>query len=274
MKLRAAATGARRDARPARVSAAREPHLSIDPAQLRRAGFMPEAGMEGQIAACFQQIKRPLLARAAAASGPDAAALRVIMVSSALPGDGKTFTCINLALSIARERDLSVLLVDADVARPRASAAYGVAAAAGIMEALQDESVDVDALVLTTSVPGLSILPAGQPMENAAEMLASGRMQEIVRRLLSSDSQRIVVLDSPPLLVSAAARILTGYAGQVVLVARSLVTPRQAMLDALELVGAEKCTGLVLNDSRAASSTGRYGYGEYGDSAVTGERNP
>ncbi len=235
--------------------------IAIDQASLRVAGLMPEASIERRFAAHFRQIKRPLLSRSISPGSAANLGQRVIVVTSALPGDGKTFTSFNLAMSMASERDLSVLLVDGDVASPLISRSIGAAADPGLMEALQNEAVDVESLVLRTSVPGLAVLPAGRSHQNATELLASRRMAEIVQRLLVADAGRIMLIDSPPLLVSTEARALVAIAGQVVLVARADVTPRQAMLDALGLIGSDKCAGLVLNDSRTRTDAGTYGYG-------------
>ena len=235
--------------------------IDIDKNALRLAGLMPEASVERRFAAHFRQIKRPLLSRAMNTGSAATMEHRVIAVTSALPGDGKTFTSFNLAMSMASERDLSVLLVDGDVASPLISRTIGAAADPGLMEALQNEAVDAESLVLATSVPGLAVLPAGRPDQNATELLASRRMFEIVQRLLVADPGRIMLIDSPPLLISTEARALIAIAGQVVLVARADVTLRQAMLDALALIGSDKCAGLVLNESRSGTEAGSYGYG-------------
>jgi len=235
--------------------------IDINKDALRIAGLMPEASVERRFAAHFRQIKRPLLSRSMSTSSGTSMVNRVIAVTSALPGDGKTFTTFNLALSMASERDLSVLLVDGDVASPLISRSIGAAADPGLMEALQNEAVDAESLVLPTSVPGLAVLPAGRPDLNATELLASRRMFEIVQRLLAADARRIMLVDSPPLLVSTEASALIAVAGQVVLVARADVTPRQAMLDAIAMIGKDKCAGLVLNESRSGTEAGSYGYG-------------
>src|SRR5262249_39572916 len=148
-----------------------------------------------------------------------------------------------------------------DVASPLISRSIGAASEPGLMEALQNEAVDVESLVLPTSVRGLALLPAGKPDHNATELLASRRMLEIVQRLLAADARRILLIDSPPLLISTEARALIAIAGQVVLVVRADVTPRQAMLDSIELIGTNKCAGLVLNDSKTRTDAGTYGYG-------------
>jgi protein-tyrosine kinase len=236
--------------------------IDIDLDAMRLAALVPEESVKRRFAAHFRQIKRPLLSRSATPATATIMWPRVIVTTSALPGDGKSFTTFNLAMSMASERDMSVLLVDGDVASPHISRSIGVAAEPGLMEALQNEAVDAESLVLSTNVRGLALLPAGRPDQNATELLASRRMAEIVQRLLAADARRIILIDSPPLLVSTEARALVAVAGQVVLVVRADVTPRQAMLDALALIGNDKCAGLVLNDSSAPTAAGTYGYGD------------
>ena len=239
--------------------------ISIDRDALRQAGYLPESSKDRHFAIHYRQIKRPLIARAQAGPANAAAANpRLIMMSSALPGDGKTFTCINLALSMARERDISVVLVDVDVPKPHVSRIFGVDREPGLLEALSDASLDVESLVLPTDVGSLSILPAGIPHEGATELLASARMASVATRLLNNNPRRVILFDTSPLLVSSESRALALVAGQVVLVVRSGTTPQRAVLDAIELLGEGKDVSLILNQGRVGGSGGYYGYGDYG----------
>ena len=128
------------------------------------------------------------------------------MMASAMPGEGKTFTSINLALSMALEKDLSVLLVDADVAKPHISRTFGVEQEPGLLDLLKDESSRVESVILPTDVPNLCILPAGKQSDTATELLASQRMQIVANHLEATDPNRIVLIDSPPLLLTSDAR--------------------------------------------------------------------
>jgi protein-tyrosine kinase len=239
--------------------------LAIDSASLRANGYLPESTAERQFAEHYRQIKRPLVERAISAnSRGDELDARIIMVTSALPGEGKTFTSINLAFSLARERDMSVLLVDADIPKPHISEIFGVTQDAGLMDALGDEKLAIESLVLSTSVKGLSILPAGRMAEGAAELLVSNRMRQILRRLLSENSRRIVLLDSPPLLATSEGRALVKVAGQVVLVVRAGYTLQTAVRGALAQIEPARMAGIVLNDVRLSLTDGYYGYGGYG----------
>lgn len=243
--------------------------MTFDTVALRAGGYLPEEGKERQFADHYRRIKRPLIDRAlsgAAATGDP----RVIMITSALPGDGKTFTSVNLALSMALERDVSVLLVDCDVAKRHISEITGLKQESGLLDALVDESVDIESLVVQTNVRGLSILPAGQRAEATAELLSSNRMRQIVANLCTRHPRRIMLLDSPPLLITNEGRALVKIAGQVVLVVRAGYTSRQAVQDAVALFDAQQAGGLILNHVAIGGSEGYYGYGSYGSYGENG----
>jgi len=239
------------------------PRIAVNMPRLREMGYLPEEGEERRFADYYRAIKRPLIQKAFA---PNAGAdLRLILVTSALPGEGKTFTSLNLALSMARERDISVLLVDGDFPKAEVGRALGVQNEPGILDALADETRDVDSLVLHTDVRGLEVLPAGTLADGAAELIASGRMTKILAWLTARHPRRLMVWDSAPLLITSEGRALAQLPSQLVLVARCGHTPRQALLDALGQIDKNKLSGLVLNDGRVTGGEGYYyGYSSYG----------
>jgi protein-tyrosine kinase len=242
------------------------PRILIDRAALRAAGYLPDENQGRRFADEYRRIKRPVLA-AAFASDADAKhpSPRLVMMASALPGDGKTFTSINLALSLSRERDTGVVLVDADVAKPHISAIFGVDHEHGLLDALSDSALDPARLVLPTDVKGLSILPAGKSREGATELLSSGRMAEVARLLLAAYPRKVVLFDSSPLVVSTESRALALNMGQIVMVVRAGKTPRNAVLEALDALGEREGVSMVLNQGRRNLLDGYgYGYGEYG----------
>jgi protein-tyrosine kinase len=234
--------------------------ISIDPSVLRRAGYLPEEGLERRFADHFRQLKRPLIEKALAGS-PE---MRLLLVSSALPGDGKSFTSLNLALSMARERDVSVLLVDADAPRARLSEVLRLRGEPGLMDALSNESLDVESLIVHTDVRGLEFLPAGKFIDNATELFASARMSQIATRLAARNSRLVFLFDSAPLLVSSEARVLLRIIGQVALVVRAGITPKHAILEALAYVDRSKLQGLILNHAQVRKGGGYYDYAAYG----------
>lgn len=257
----AAARAASR-ARPGVPSARDRKQISISVSELRSAGYLPEEDQQQRFADYCERIKRPIIQRALSPQASDDQ--RLILVTSPLPGDGKTFTTVNLALSMARERDFSVLLVDADLSKADLSRVLGLRDQPGLVSALSHDECDVESLVLGTDVPGLEVLPAGAWVENVAELAASARMGEVVARLTDSNPQRLVLCDSPPLLASSEGRTLAQIPGQIVLVVRAGQTPQQAILDAIAHVDKTKLRGLVLNDAYSLSEDGYYGYAAYG----------
>jgi exopolysaccharide/PEP-CTERM locus tyrosine autokinase len=208
----------------------------------------------------FRQIKRPLIATAIGRGVPKAKQGQLIMIASALAGEGKTFTSINLALSMALDKDVSVLLIDADVPKPHITRTFGITNEPGLLDVLRDEKIDVESVIVQTDVPGLSILPTGRKSETAAELLSSHRMTHCMAALAARDPDRIILIDSPPLLLTNESRVLSHIVGQIVIVVRAGITPQQAVLDAIDYLGEDKSINFVLNQSRNAASVSYYGY--------------
>jgi len=244
--------------------------VSIDRGVLRTMGLLAPEESERQVASQYQQVKRPLIASALGKTDPKIPNGHLIMLASALPGEGKTFTSINLALSMAREKDTEVLLVDADVAKPHVTKIFGLQSERGLLDLLVDGKLRPSSLILPTDIRGLSLLPAGQHIDNATELLASERMLQVALELGSSSGRRIVLFDSPPLLLSTESRALIAAVGQVVLVVRAEVTAQQAVRDAIEAVGGAKPMSLILNQGSTAPAAGYYGYGSYGEAKPQG----
>ncbi len=248
--------------------------VRIDREALRQDELLPPLSQERQLAGEYRQIKRPLIANALGRGVPKLVNGHRIMVASAMPGDGKTFTSINLAMSFAMEKDLSVVLVDADVAKAHLSRIFGIQSDMGLMDLLRDEHLDAESLIMPTDVPGLSLLPAGKGSEAATEMLASARMETIASQISARNPNRIVLFDSAPLLVTSEAMAMASVVGQIVMVVRAGVTPQSAVLDAIELLGEGKSIGLVLNQTDEQVRAGYYQYygqkpGEAGEDDVS-----
>lgn len=266
----AAAGAARRREAPADAAAAApERVVAIDQHVLRAAGMLPPAHQEHELAQQYRRIKRPLINNALGRGVAPLARGNLIMVTSAVPGEGKTFMTLNLALSMRLEEDVTVLLVDGDVVNPRISQILGVENRPGLLDSVRDPALSVSAAILPTDVPGLSFLPAGRQDANATELVASARMHEVVSRLASDDPARLVLFDSAPLLVTTEAQALVHFAGQVVVVVRADHTPQHVVFDALETLAADKPVSLVLNQTMRHSHAGYY-Y-EYGTGARSRE---
>lgn len=238
-------------------------HIHLE--ALRARGMAVPGGPTTSAAQEFRVIKRPLLHNAFGRAGQEAVRHgRRIMVTSAFPGEGKSFCAINLAMSIAAERDHQVILVDADVARPSIPRELGIQAQAGLMDWLPGDEQNLSALVLRTNVDKLSILSAGRRHEQATELLASEAMGRLLNRLDESYPDSVFVFDSPPLLATTEARVLASYMGQIVMVVEAGKTPRDAVAQALVTIESNEIIGLVLNKGQNIESSGYnrgYGYG-------------
>jgi exopolysaccharide/PEP-CTERM locus tyrosine autokinase len=233
--------------------------VSIDLQALRQRGFLTPDGERTAVAEEFRMIKRPLLANAFGKSAALVESGNLIMVTSARAGEGKTFTAVNLAMSIAMEMDKTVLLVDADVARAQVHKILGSPSGPGLIDLLLDDKMDVGDVLLRTSVPKLRLIPMGRYHPHSTELLASAEMLRLTRELASRYPDRVVIFDAPPLLVTSEASVLAGLMGQIVFVVQSERTPQGDVKDALELLDQAKPIGLVLNKIRRG--IGGYGYG-------------
>jgi protein-tyrosine kinase len=238
--------------------------ITVDNAALRARGYFPEPSKDRQFAGQFRRIKRPLIEKALSGVGAAGDDPRIIMVTSALPGDGKTFTSVNLALSMAQDRDVTVLLIDADVAKRDLSGVFGLKGQPGLLDVLVDETLEAESVIVPTTTRGFSILPVGNPVAGTEELLSSARMRKIMASLCARNPRRVLLLDSPPLLVTNEGRALLKVASQVVLVIRAEATPRDAIQAAISLFDPQHAGGLVLNQVRSKWAQRYYEYEYYG----------
>ena len=238
----------------------------INRQHLRDQGLIvPEGSVTGLLEE-FRIIKRQLLLGAGqlAQHGMGVAAQRVL-ICSPHPGEGKSFTAVNLALAIAAEKETEVLLVDADFAKPSVLSMLGLPGGPGLMDALSDPSVDAANCVIGTDVPGLWVMPAGNATTTDSEFLSSSRTRAVLDRLVEGAPQRFVIFDSPPALAASPAAELAKYVGQAVLVARADKTGQGSLVDAVSLLSACPNIQLLLNAVHFSPSGRRFGsYYGYG----------
>ncbi|KQM41179.1 AAA family ATPase [Sphingomonas sp. Leaf10] len=232
----------------------------IDRDALAEGGMLVPGGPVTALAEEFRLVKRQLLATGADIAKRDEDAARMILLCSAQPGDGKTFCAINLALSLAAERDLNVLLVDADFNKPDILGRLGLQAERGLLDALGDASVDPEALVIPTDVPQLSILPAGTRTNADTELLRSDRAREVLDALLAADPDRILLFDSPPALAASSAAVLATLVGQTVLVVRADRSSEADLREAVALLDGCEEIQLLLNATTYRAEGPRFGY--------------
>lgn len=238
----------------------------VDRQQLRDQGMIVPEGTVTRLLEEFRIVKRQLLLQAAELrrDSTDATAQR-ILVCSPHPGEGKTYCAVNLALSIAAEKETEVLLVDADFAKPSVLSTLGLPGGPGLMDALADTSVDVADFVIGTDVPGLWVLPAGNATNSDSEYLSSSRTSAVLDRLTEGAPHRMVIFDSPPALAASPAAELAKYVGQALVIARADRTGQGALEDAITLLSGCPNIQLLLNATSFSPSGRRFGsYYGYG----------
>jgi exopolysaccharide/PEP-CTERM locus tyrosine autokinase len=218
----------------------------------------------GVLAEEFRLAKRHLLLTARTLNKQEPDKARTILVCSAKPGDGKTYCAINLAISMAAERETRVLLVDADFAQPGVMERLGVADGPGLLDALADPSIDIEKCVVGTDIPNLSLLPAGARTISDTELVASGRTPDLIARLLAADPERMVIFDSPPALSASPASVLALHVGQVMLVVRADKTSEGEIRDTVQRLEGCEHIQLLLNSVAFAPGGARFGsyYGQ------------
>ncbi len=212
----------------------------------------------------YRIIKRPLLYNAFGKAAQGIERSNLILVTSSIPEEGKTFTAINLALSIANERDKNVLLIDADVAKPSIARTLGIVESPGLIEYLEDDTLDFSDISLTTDISSLQIVPAGKRHSYSTELLSSDRMVQFVNELSERYSDRIVIFDSPPLLAATQAEVLATLVGQIVLVVGAENTMQSTVEDAMKKLEDRDVVLALLNRAKHGLSMNYYGYGQYG----------
>lgn len=236
------------------------PYFEIDFAKLARDGFVTPDIPRSRIADEFRIVKRPLIANATGKRVVPIKNGNLIMVTSAVPGEGKTFSAVNLAMSLAMELDQRVLLVDADVARPSLPRVLGLPAGAGLLDVLQSKSVDLGATLIRTNIEKLTILTSGTQNTQATELLASDAMVQLLDELATRYPDRIVIFDSPPLLATTESRVLATHMGQIVFVVQAESTLQSDVKKALAAIEACPIKLILLNQARTVAQ-GAYGYG-------------
>jgi receptor protein-tyrosine kinase len=237
----------------------------LDMERLRTLGMVTSYTDRSHIAEEFRLIKRPLLLNAFAAPPDHIHNGNLIMVTSAKAGEGKTFCAVSLAMSIALERDLTVLLVDADVAKPDVPNVLGIETGRGLVDLIADDDLDLSDVLIRTDLDNLTILPAGRQHHLATELLASEKMDRFVEDIARRYSDRVIIFDSPPVLMSSVPGVLALHVGQILFVVEAERTVQQSIDTALGLISTCKNVSLLLNKAPPGGNSDRFGaYYGYG----------
>lgn len=241
------------------------PIFQIDLKKLAATGCVTPDAPRSRIAEEFRHLKRTLLANASGKSSVPVKNANLVMITSSVPGEGKTFSAVSLAMSLAMEVDRTVLLVDADVARPALPGLLGLPESKGLLDALEQQSMSLNELLIHTNVEKLTILPSGATRPTATELLASDAMNDLLDELSARYPDRIIIFDSPPLLATTESRALATHMGQIVFVVNAEHTLRSEVKQGLAAIEACPIKLLLLNKANTTSSGGYGGYGYYGN---------
>jgi protein-tyrosine kinase len=237
--------------------------VEINFAKLRAEGRMPPEHAAHQTEEEMRRIKWPLLSALAGRGNSPAARNQVVLVTSAEPSEGKSYTALNLALSIVRDREMRVIIVDGDVALPGITPTLGLEGADGLIDVLDDPGRDINEVIYRTTVDGLFFVPAGKWNAHSPELIAGSRMPQVMQDLGDRVGNGVVIFDSPPLLATNEAQVATRYVGHVLMVVRADRTEQRAVLDALALVDKSTPVSTVLNGVEASLLSRYYGHYYY-----------
>lgn len=238
----------------------RSREVELDLRRMSRSNLLVPGEPRSQLEEEFRIIKRPLLENVRGQTAVRPHRANLIMVTSAIPGEGKTQTAINLATSIAMELDHTVLLVEADVLRPSVLERVGVSAQKGLLDLLSNKSLELSDVLLKTNIPKLTLLPAGTASSRSTELLASSAMDDLLEELASKYADRVIIFDTPPLLSTTESRVLASHMGQVVMVVESGKTPISSVQQAFATVESHPVVLSMLNKYRGPKGKNTYGY--------------
>jgi protein-tyrosine kinase len=250
------------------ISDSTKPIFQIDLKKLAATGCVTPDAPRSRIAEEFRHLKRTLLANASGKSTVPVKNANLVMITSAVPGEGKTFSAVSLAMSLAMEVDRTVLLVDADVARPALPALLELPESRGLLDALESRFTSLGELLIHTNIEKLTILPSGATRPTATELLASDAMNNLLDELSARYPDRIIIFDSPPLLATTESRALATHMGQIVFVVNAEHTLRSDVAQGLAAIEACPIKLLLLNKANTTSSGGYGGYGYYGNEQI------
>jgi exopolysaccharide/PEP-CTERM locus tyrosine autokinase len=236
--------------------------VMLDLKALEKLGYLTPATMHLPRADEYRRIKRPVLVTAFSDAAKKVKNANLVAVTSSVEGEGKSYTSLNLAMSVATELDRTVLLVDTDVFKQSLTKTLNLTEHPGLTDFLRTEGADLADYLLRTNVPNLAFIPAGRLDYQIAELWGSGKMQQFMDELARRYPDRLVIFDTPPVLAHASTMVLTGMVGQVLLVVEAERTDQHLVTESLRVIGENVRVGLILNKTNQRESAD-YGYGYY-----------
>lgn len=205
----------------------------------------------------FRKLKKVLMKEAL---GPDGFG-NVIMVTSATPREGKSLVTLNLAASLAQEYDHTVLAVDADLRKPTCHLPFGIVQSPGLSDYILD-GMALEKVLVRTGIGKLVLLPAGRPADNLCEMYSSNTMRRLIQEMKHRYPDRIILIDTPPILTFAETRILADQADTVILVVRDRQCSMNELQECIKLIN-NKLLGVVYNGVETFDQNNYYYYYYY-----------
>lgn len=233
--------------------------VELDFQMLGKMGFLTPDAQNMTLSEQLRRIKMPILANAFGSSKLEIERSNLVMVTSAIQSEGKSFTSFNLAMSIAKEFNHTVLYVDADITQRMMDNLLALGDRAGLVDLLLDDGRDMSSLLLKTNVPRLILLPSGRTYDRVTELWSSRRMSDLMSELSKRYSDRLIIFDAPPLLQDSSASMLAQLVGQIIFVVEAEKTPRHLVEEAISTLDGPQYIGLVLNKSNQRESSD-YGY--------------
>ena len=235
--------------------------IDIDLSKLESQGIFSPGRAPNRTTEEFRLIKRVALLNIQGARVTGSKNSNLIMVTSSRQKEGKSFVSFNLALSLAAETNTNVLLIDADPSRASILRNLGIKAERGFLDLLREPDIEFSDVVLRTNMERLSILPAGDPDPLSTELMAGSAAANLLEEISHRYADRIVILDTPPVLATSEPSALSLHVGQIVFVVEAGSTSKSAIRESLNLISACPNIGFVLN--RAEPQFGAANFGSY-----------
>ncbi|MBV9249022.1 MAG: chromosome partitioning protein ParA [Acetobacteraceae bacterium] len=232
----------------------------IDVVALERAGMVDWSRTRTRISEEFRLIQRQVLRNAFSAETLQPGFTNLLMVTSARPGEGKSFTAINLAASIARQGDQDVLLIDADCKPDSLCYPLGLGEAPGLLDLVADPRLEPAAVIVSTPIERLSILPVGRDRERSPELFSSKDLPRLIQNLARRYADRLLILDAPPCLCTSDPAVLAAAVGQTLFVVEAERTQRDEVEASLDLIQICPTIAMVLNKQQVSA---RFTFGAY-----------
>jgi len=237
--------------------------IDVNLEKLNMSGFVTPDKLNTVLSRTFRQLKRPLINNVKGKGATVLDNANLIMVTSSTENEGKTYSAINMAMSIAMEKDRRVLLIDADVAKPSHHNYFDVEMNDGLTDLLMDRVKDVSQIIYQTNIPSLSLMFAGTQTEHATELFASNAMEDFVDELSKRYDDRVIIFDSAPLLLTTEASVLASIMGQIIFVIEAEKTSHEMVKSSLGMLS-NRIVLLLLNKMRGSNKLAGYGYyGKY-----------